>query len=77
MALEISNLGGVYLVLGVGAVFGVFVSLLEMLLGVKERSKENKVERETFFRFSQNAFASVVIANTQTHTYTRTEIKTV
>ncbi|KAH8418012.1 hypothetical protein KR222_010349, partial [Zaprionus bogoriensis] len=43
LALEISNLGGVYLVLGVGAVFGVFVSLLEMLLGVKERSKDNKV----------------------------------
>lgn len=44
LALEISNLGGVYLVLGVGAVFGVFVSLLEMLLGVRERSKENKVD---------------------------------
>ncbi|XP_064550382.1 glutamate receptor ionotropic, kainate 2 isoform X2 [Drosophila montana] len=43
VALEISNLGGVYLVLGVGAAFGVFVSLLEMLLGVKERSNENKV----------------------------------
>ncbi|XP_062125741.1 glutamate receptor ionotropic, kainate 2 isoform X1 [Drosophila sulfurigaster albostrigata] len=43
LALEISNLGGVYLVLGVGAFFGVFVSLLEMLLGVKERSSENKV----------------------------------
>ncbi|KAH8358943.1 hypothetical protein KR093_003431, partial [Drosophila rubida] len=43
LALEISNLGGVYLVLGVGAFFGVFVSLLEMLLGVKERSNENKV----------------------------------
>lgn len=58
--------------LGVGAVFGVFVSLLEMLLGVKERSKENKVERATFSCFSQNAFASVVIANTHTHIHYET-----
>jgi len=43
VALEISNLGGVFLVMGVGSFFGIFVSLLEMVLGVKERSDENQV----------------------------------
>ncbi|BFF90889.1 glutamate receptor ionotropic kainate 3 [Drosophila madeirensis] len=43
VALEISNLGGVFLVMGVGSFFGIFVSLLEMVLGVKERSDDNKV----------------------------------
>ncbi|XP_017849652.1 glutamate receptor ionotropic, kainate 2 isoform X2 [Drosophila busckii] len=47
LALEISNLGGVYLVLGAGAVFAALVSLLEMLLGVKERSAENQEEPES------------------------------
>lgn len=45
VALELSNLGGVYLVLIVGSCFGVLVALLEMVLGVKERSDENKVDR--------------------------------
>ncbi|KAM8707036.1 hypothetical protein ACLKA7_011186 [Drosophila subpalustris] len=47
LALEISNLGGVYLVMFVGAFFGIFVSLLEMLLGVKDRSSENKEEPDS------------------------------
>ncbi|KAI8046451.1 hypothetical protein M5D96_002661 [Drosophila gunungcola] len=42
VALEISNLGGVFLVMGVGSFFGIFVSVLEMVLGVKERSDENQ-----------------------------------
>ncbi|XP_067617877.1 glutamate receptor ionotropic, kainate 2 isoform X2 [Eurosta solidaginis] len=47
VALELSNLGGVYLVLIVGSFFGVFVAILEMVLGVKERSDENKVPFKT------------------------------
>ncbi|KAH8323007.1 hypothetical protein KR074_002938, partial [Drosophila pseudoananassae] len=47
VALEISNLGGVFLVMGVGSFFGIFVSLLEMVLGVKERSDENQVNFKT------------------------------
>ncbi|XP_065364319.1 glutamate receptor ionotropic, kainate 2 isoform X1 [Calliphora vicina] len=43
LALEISNLGGVFLVLIGGCIFGMFVSISEMLLGVKERCDENKV----------------------------------
>ncbi|XP_065364338.1 glutamate receptor ionotropic, kainate 2 isoform X3 [Calliphora vicina] len=42
LALEISNLGGVFLVLIGGCIFGMFVSISEMLLGVKERCDENK-----------------------------------
>ena len=41
--LAISNLGGVYLVLIVGSFFAVFVGILEMVLGIKERCDENKV----------------------------------
>lgn len=41
--MEISNLGGVFLVLIVGCVFGMFVSFMEMLMGVKQRCDENKV----------------------------------
>ncbi|XP_053945127.1 glutamate receptor ionotropic, kainate 2 isoform X1 [Anastrepha ludens] len=47
VALELSNLGGVYLVLIVGSCFGVLVAILEMVLGVKERSDENKVSFKT------------------------------
>ncbi|XP_058983025.1 glutamate receptor ionotropic, kainate 2 isoform X2 [Musca domestica] len=43
VALEFSNLGGVFLVTIVGCVFGIFVSILEMLIGVKQRCDENKV----------------------------------
>ncbi|XP_059218523.1 glutamate receptor ionotropic, kainate 2 isoform X1 [Stomoxys calcitrans] len=41
--LEISNLGGVFLVLIAGCFFGIFVSTMEMLMGVKQRCDENKV----------------------------------
>nr|AKI28993.1 ionotropic receptor CG5621 [Bactrocera dorsalis] len=47
VALELSNLGGVYLVSIVGSCFGVLVAFLEMVLGVKERSDENKVSFKT------------------------------
>lgn len=47
LALEISNLGGVFLVLIGGCIFGMFVSISEMLLGVKERCDENKVLQQT------------------------------
>lgn len=53
VALEISNLGGVFLVMGVGSFFGIFVSLLEMVLGVKERSDENKVSVRTQQAYSR------------------------
>ncbi|KAM7360866.1 glutamate ionotropic receptor kainate isoform 2-T4 [Cochliomyia hominivorax] len=42
LALEISNLGGVFLVLIGGCIFGMFVSISEMLIGVKQRCDENK-----------------------------------
>lgn len=51
VALEISNLGGVFLVMGVGSFFGIFVSLLEMVLGVKERSDENQVSARIYSSF--------------------------
>ncbi|XP_017856484.1 PREDICTED: glutamate receptor ionotropic, kainate 2 isoform X1 [Drosophila arizonae] len=75
LALEISNLGGVYLVLGVGAAFGVLVSVLEMLLGVKERSTENKVP-SMLEGFLGNQYALLCsqpqYSHTHTHTHTRT-----
>uniref|UniRef100_A0A1B0AWL5 Ionotropic glutamate receptor C-terminal domain-containing protein n=1 Tax=Glossina palpalis gambiensis TaxID=67801 RepID=A0A1B0AWL5_9MUSC len=42
LALEISNLGGVFLVLIAGSFFGLFVSIVEMICGVKQRCDENK-----------------------------------
>lgn len=52
LALEISNLGGVFLVLIGGCIFGMFVSISEMLIGVKERCDENKVLLPTVIKYS-------------------------
>ncbi|XP_055852897.1 glutamate receptor ionotropic, kainate 2-like isoform X2 [Episyrphus balteatus] len=46
-SLEISNLGGVYLVLIVGSFFALFVAVLEMVLGIKEQCDEHKVSFKT------------------------------
>jgi len=52
--LELNNLGGVFLVLIVGSIFGLFVAALEMILGVKERCDENQVfsEVELYFQYA-------------------------
>lgn len=49
LALEISNLGGVFLVLIGGCIFGMFVSISEMLMGVKQRCDENKVLEKNIY----------------------------
>lgn len=63
LALEISNLGGVFLVFIVGSFFGIFVALLELVNGVKQRCAENNVSLRNFRNQPSNPCYSISISS--------------